>query len=40
MVISWEAMIVLRDSRGLAGDDEQRVLRWAARALIEAVLAE
>lgn len=40
MVISWEGMIVLRDSRGLAGDDERRVLRWAARALVDAALAE
>jgi AcrR family transcriptional regulator len=40
MVISWEGMIVLRDSRGLAGEDELRVIRWAARALVDSVLAE
>lgn len=40
VVIGWEAMIVLRDSRGLGPADEERVLRWAARALVTAMLAE
>lgn len=40
MVIGWEGMVVLRDSRGLSGADEQRVIRWAARALVDAILAE
>lgn len=40
MVISWEGMIVLRDSRGLRGEDERRLLRWAARSLVDAILAE
>jgi AcrR family transcriptional regulator len=40
MVIGWEAMIVLRDVRGLAADAEQTVTLWAARVLVEAMLAE
>ena len=40
VVLGWEAMIVLRDVRGLDGPDEERVLRWAARALVSAMLAE
>lgn len=40
MVIGWEGMVVLRDSRGLSGADEQRVIRWAARSLLDAILAE
>jgi len=40
MVISWEGMVVLRDARGLSGADEQRVIRWAARSLLDAILAE
>jgi len=40
VVLGWEAMMVLRDSRGLGADDEQRVLRWAARALVTAMLDE
>lgn len=40
VVLGWEAMIVLRDTLGLDEDEEQRVLRWAARALVDAALAE
>jgi AcrR family transcriptional regulator len=40
VVLGWEAMIVLRDVRGLGPADEERVLRWAARALVGAMLAE
>jgi AcrR family transcriptional regulator len=40
MVIGWEAMVVLRDLRGLAPDAEQAVTLWAARALVDAMLAE
>ncbi|HEX3706429.1 MAG TPA: TetR/AcrR family transcriptional regulator [Mycobacteriales bacterium] len=40
MVIGWEAMVVLRDVRGLSGDDEEAVTRWAARSLVDAMLAE
>ncbi|MGH8962814.1 MAG: TetR/AcrR family transcriptional regulator [Jatrophihabitantaceae bacterium] len=40
MVIGWEAMIVLRDVRGLTPDAEQAATRWAARALLDAILAE
>jgi AcrR family transcriptional regulator len=35
LVVGWEAHIVLRDIRGLAPDDEEHVLQWAARALVE-----
>jgi AcrR family transcriptional regulator len=40
VVLGWEAMIVLRDVRGLDATAEERVLRWAARALVTAMLAE
>jgi AcrR family transcriptional regulator len=40
MVLGWEAMIVLRDVRGLAPRAELRVTRWAAQALLDAMLAE
>ena len=40
VVLGWEAMIVLRDVRGLDAADEERVLRWAARTLVTAMLAE
>ncbi len=39
MVIGWEALIVLQDLRGL-GADATRVSGWAARALVDAALAE
>lgn len=40
MVIGWEAMVVLRDVRGLAPDAEQTVTLWAAHALVDTMLAE
>lgn len=40
LVIGWEAMVVLRDLRGLDADGETNVVIWAARALVEAMLAE
>lgn len=40
IVLGWEAMIVLRDSRGLDQADEERVIRWAARVLVTAMLDE
>jgi AcrR family transcriptional regulator len=40
LVVGWEAMTVLRDVRGLDATEEQAVLTWAARALVEAMLAE
>jgi AcrR family transcriptional regulator len=40
VVLGWEAMIVLRDTRQLDPAEEQRVLRWAATALVNAMLDE
>jgi AcrR family transcriptional regulator len=40
VVLGWEAMVVLRDIRGLDADDEEQTLRWAARALVQAALDE
>lgn len=40
LVLGWEAMIVLRDIRGLGPRTEKRVTTWAAGALLDAVLAE
>jgi AcrR family transcriptional regulator len=40
LVIGWEAMIVLRDVRGLTPHAEQGVTLWAAQALLEATLNE
>jgi AcrR family transcriptional regulator len=40
VILGWEAMIVLRDVRGLDADGEERVMRWAARSLVTAMLAE
>jgi len=40
MVIGWEALVVLQDLRGLPPDEQQAVSLWAARALIQATLAE
>jgi AcrR family transcriptional regulator len=40
VVLGWEAMIVLRDVRGLDAQAEERVMRWAARTLVTAILAE
>ncbi|WP_067540782.1 TetR/AcrR family transcriptional regulator [Nocardia crassostreae] len=40
IVVGWEAQIALRDVRGLDADAEQEVVRWAARALVEAAVKE
>jgi AcrR family transcriptional regulator len=40
LVVGWEAHIILEDVRGLPPQDEERVLRWAARALVDAIRAE
>lgn len=40
LVIGWEAMIVLRDIRGLDPGEEKRTTIWAARALLDAMLSE
>lgn len=40
LVIGWEAMVVLRDVRGLDAEQELETVSWAARALVEAALAE
>jgi AcrR family transcriptional regulator len=40
LVVGWEAHIILEDVRGLAPAEEERVLRWAARALVDAIRAE
>jgi len=40
VIIGWEAMIVLRDTRNLTRRQEQRVTLWTARAVLDAMLAE
>ena len=40
LVVGWEAMTVLRDVRGLHPEQEERVLTWAAGALVEAMIRE
>ena len=40
LVVGWESHIILQDVRGLPPEDEERVLRWAARALVDAIRAE
>ena len=40
ILLGWEAMIVLRDVRGLTPLQESRVIRWAATALVDAILRE
>jgi AcrR family transcriptional regulator len=40
IVLGWEAMIVLRDVRGLDATREEEVLRWTARMLVEAAVSE
>lgn len=40
VVLGWEAIIVLRDVRGLGPDEERTVLRWAAHALVTTMLVE
>jgi AcrR family transcriptional regulator len=36
LVIGWEAMIVLRDTRGLPAADAEELCVWAARSLLDA----
>jgi len=40
LVVGWEAMVVLRDIRGLDRAAEEDVARWVARVLVRATLAE
>lgn len=40
VVLGWEAIIVLQDSRGLEQPEIDHVLRWAAHTLTAAILAE
>lgn len=40
LVIGWEAMVVLRDIRGLDATQERKTTVWAARALVDAMLTE
>jgi len=40
IVVGWEAQIALRDVRGLDAAAEQEAITWAARALVQAAIAE
>jgi hypothetical protein len=40
VVLGWEAMIVLQDTRGLDWTEEERIIRWMARTLVTAILDE
>jgi hypothetical protein len=40
VVLGWEAMIVLRDVRGLDAVQEEAAMRRAARGLVEAMISE
>src|SRR4051812_42252580 len=40
VVLGWEAMVVLRDIRGLDAGAEEDTIRWAARALVQTALDE
>jgi AcrR family transcriptional regulator len=40
VVIGWESMIVLRDTRGLSRAAERRVTRWTAHAVVDAMIVE
>lgn len=40
VILGWEAMIVLRDVRGLGPKREEQVIRWAASTLVQAMLDE
>jgi AcrR family transcriptional regulator len=40
LLLGWEAMIQLRSMRALGKEAEARVIVWAARALVQATLAE
>lgn len=39
VILGWEALIVLRDTRALSRDREREVITWSAHALIDASLA-
>ena len=40
LVVGWEALIVLRDIRGLTAAEAEDVSAWMASALLERTLAE
>lgn len=40
VILGWEALIVLRDTRALSPDREREAITWSAHALIDAALAE
>ena len=40
LVVGWEAMVVLQDTRGLDADAQRDVITWAARSLVSAALAD
>lgn len=40
IIVGWEAMVILRDIRDLDREREAQTLRWAATALVRAILAE
>lgn len=40
VIVGWEAMVVLRDVRGLEPDREEAVLRWMAATLVRAIADE
>jgi AcrR family transcriptional regulator len=40
VLLGWEAMIVLRDVRGLEVAEEERTIRWAVHAVVTAMLDE
>jgi hypothetical protein len=40
VVLGWEAMIVLQDTRGLDWTEEERIIGWMARTLVTAILDE
>ena len=40
LILGWEAMVVLRDVRGLDATREAEVMRSASTALVEAALQE
>jgi AcrR family transcriptional regulator len=40
LLVGWEALLVLRDTRGLAPDEAEDLSAWAATSLLAAALAE
>jgi AcrR family transcriptional regulator len=40
LILGWEAMVVLRDVRGLDEEREEEVIRWASKVLVQAALQE